>query len=534
MRNQHDEKNYIISYEVTDECLAKLKDKIPSEIFVKLELIKFKNYSNEKKFINRLKKEIGEDQFNRHQALILKSARQREKKEKDYYITYILSEDSILKLTDDLVDQDIITKLDALKNVKFASEKKFRHALKKHLSIRSLKKKSGKDRTERDLATIVHRAKKKIHVVKFTMTDHSFATIKDKIPGDVVAKLGVLKGKKFSNATDFENSLKVTLGRDQIQKYGSLIFSSAKVNKLTSFILTDESMEELVNVITPPDVLEHLESIKNKKYFTKFGFIRDLKSKIGNDQTRQYKSILSRYAKTVYRETIESILVAFIAAMILRIFVVQAFRIPTGSMKDTLLIGDFLLVNKFMYGVRTPDRIPLIDVEIPHFHLPALKEPRRGDIIVFKYPQDMKLDYIKRCVALPGQTVEIRNGILYIDNKPEGNSKPVGEKYDSEEGRSIRYFQITMENGKKFTIRHFQGWEYENYGPIKVPEGHYFMMGDNRDNSADSRSWGFLPRDNIVGEALIIYWSWDKNVTLYPWHRIFNKVRWTRITRLIR
>ena len=196
MRNQNDEKNYIISYEVTDDCLAKLKDKIPSDIFAKLEMIKFKSYPKEKKFANKLKKEIGEDQFNRHQSLILKFAKQREKKEKDYYITYILSDDSLLKLKDDLVDQDIITKLDALKNVKFSSEKKFLHALTKHLSVRSLKKKSGKDRTERDLATILHRAKKKIHIVKFTLSDHSFAMLKDKIPGDVAAKLGVLKGKK--------------------------------------------------------------------------------------------------------------------------------------------------------------------------------------------------------------------------------------------------------------------------------------------------------------------------------------------------
>ena len=114
--------------------------------------------------------------------------------------------------------------------------------------------------------------------------------------------------------------------------------------------------------------------------------------------------------KNIIREYVEAIGVALIAAMILRILLVQAFRIPTGSMKDTLLIGDFLLVNKFIYGVRTPDRIPLINVKIPYFRLPAFKQPKRGDIVVFKYHIDTKLDDIKRCVAVEGQTVEISKG----------------------------------------------------------------------------------------------------------------------------
>lgn len=240
-----------------------------------------------------------------------------------------------------------------------------------------------------------------------------------------------------------------------------------------------------------------------------------------------------REKKNIVREYTEAIVVALIAAMILRILVIQAFRIPTGSMKDTLLIGDFLLVNKFIYGVRTPDRIPLIDINIPHFRLPAFKEPKRGDIIVFKYPLDHKLDYIKRCVALPGDTVEVRKGDLYINNKPEGKPEFIKREYDSDENGYIRTYKITTGNGKRYNIRHHEE-RYnanDNYGPKVIPEGHFFMMGDNRDNSADSRSWGFLPRDNIVGEALIIYWSWDKNVPLY---RIFNKIRFSRIAQLIR
>lgn len=237
--------------------------------------------------------------------------------------------------------------------------------------------------------------------------------------------------------------------------------------------------------------------------------------------------------KNFVREYTEAILVALIAAMILRIFVIQAFRIPTGSMKDTLLIGDFLLVNKFIYGVRTPDRIPLIDVKIPYVRLPGFKKPQRGDIVVFKYPLDEKLDYIKRCVATGGQTVEVRKGDLYVDGELEGKQKFIKKVYDPEEGHYIVYTEITMKNGKKYTIRHYgdRNKHNDNFGPVKVPEGEYFMMGDNRDNSADSRVWGILPDENVVGEALIIYWSWDKHVPLY---RIFKKVRFARIGDLIR
>lgn len=308
--------------------------------------------------------------------------------------------------------------------------------------------------------------------------------------------------------------------------------------------------------------------------------------------------------KSKVREYVEAILVALVAAMILRILVVQAFRIPTGSMKDTLLVGDFLLVNKFIYGVRTPDYIPLVNIKVPYFRLPAFKDPKRGDIIVFKYPLDPKLDYIKRCIAVAGQTIEVRNGYLFVDGKPEGKSEFVKRVYDSAEGAYVLHYRITNDRGKSYEIRHHEitnyvspnfgplkapnGYEVqmqegmvlvngkpgakarltekmyqegkgqyllrylinsedgesfeishyqdvqrrpENFGPVRVPSGHLFAMGDNRDNSADSRSWGFLPRENIVGQALIIYWSWDNQVPLY---KMLKKVRWARIGDLIR
>ncbi len=250
-------------------------------------------------------------------------------------------------------------------------------------------------------------------------------------------------------------------------------------------------------------------------------------------QMNKTKPVSDKKAKSQVREYTEAILVALLAALVLRTFVVQAFRIPTGSMKDTLLIGDFLLVNKFVYGARTPDSIPFLDIALPFFRLPAFKAPQPGDIIVFKYPDDPKLDYIKRCIALGGQTVEMRDGVVFINGQPEGKQEFVKKEYDAEEGHYVLYYKITTARGKTYTIRHYEGHNLiqENFGPKMVPTGQYFMMGDNRDNSSDSRYWGFLPADNVVGEAMVIYWSWDKAV---PWYRIFNKVRWLRIGDLIK
>ena len=248
---------------------------------------------------------------------------------------------------------------------------------------------------------------------------------------------------------------------------------------------------------------------------------------------KQAQSARKTKKKSQLREYTEAILVALLAAMILRTFVVQAFRIPTGSMKDTLLVGDFLLVNKFIYGARTPDSIPFTKIQLPYLRLPAFKEPQPGEIVVFKYPKDPTLDYIKRCIAVGGQTVEIRNGDVFIDGKPEGKKEQIRRAYDPEEGHYVLYYRITRDDGKSYVIRHYadHNLEEENWGPLKVPEGYLFMMGDNRDNSSDSRYWGFLPRENVIGKALIIYWSWNHYL---PITKLFNKVRWKRIGMLIK
>jgi signal peptidase I len=225
--------------------------------------------------------------------------------------------------------------------------------------------------------------------------------------------------------------------------------------------------------------------------------------------------------KSVLREYAESFAVALILALIIKCSVVEAYKIPSGSMEDTLLIGDFLLANKFIYGAK----IPLLPV-----HLPALREPKPGDIVIFKYPRNPKVNYIKRCVAVEGQTVEIREKVLYVDGKrvPDPAMGKYTDSHFRPKGRDPR----------------------DNFGPYEVPQGYLFMMGDNRDNSADSRYWGPLPRELVLGKAMIIHWSWaadpsaplvtSKDLTSLPRNIFYNvihfpnRVRWNRIGDIIR
>jgi signal peptidase I len=225
--------------------------------------------------------------------------------------------------------------------------------------------------------------------------------------------------------------------------------------------------------------------------------------------------------KSIVREYVESFAVALILALIIKCSVVEAYKIPSGSMEDTLLIGDFLLANKFIYG----SKVPLLPIR-----LPALREPKPGDIVIFKYPRDPKVNYIKRCVAVEGQTVEIRNKVLYVDGKKIPDP-PSGKHTDS-------FIRPNVRDPR------------DNFGPYKVPQGYLFMMGDNRDNSADSRYWGPLPRELVVGKAMIIHWSWDsdpnapvvtrEDLLSIPKNVFYNiihfpkRVRWNRIGDIIR
>lgn len=305
--------------------------------------------------------------------------------------------------------------------------------------------------------------------------------------------------------------------------------------------------------------------------------------------------------KSAPRETIESLFIAIGIALVIRAGVVYPFKIPTGSMEGSLLVGDHILCNKFVYGIRTPDWIGIPYTKtgffIPFFRTPGFRKPQQGDVVIFKYPRDETEYYIKRCIAVSGDTVLIRDkrtfvngevfpnpphsqfidpriiplGIQQQDIYPSGsgnihNYGPVripapGDTFhftDSNRKKWFNRLQIILYEGNKITLSYggqsigltaknqnhwatairrypidnfdINGESLDNY-IYAVKYRQYFMMGDNRDNSLDSRYWGFVPERNVVGEALITYWSWDNEVPLY---RLFHKIRWRRLLGLIR
>lgn len=203
--------------------------------------------------------------------------------------------------------------------------------------------------------------------------------------------------------------------------------------------------------------------------------------------------------KSTFREYTEAIIIALVLALFIRTFIIQAFKIPSGSMLPTLLIGDHLLVNKFIYGVKIPFSGKVL---VP------VKDPQTNDVIVFKYPQDPTLDYIKRVIGVGGDVIECRDKTIFVN----------GKLFDDTHGFHV---DNTIVNG----IR-------DNFGPVTVPMGKVFVMGDNRDNSYDSRFWGFVDHKAILGKALILYWSWDVNQPLLSLER-FESVRWSRIGDII-
>ncbi|MBN2289699.1 MAG: signal peptidase I [Candidatus Glassbacteria bacterium] len=217
------------------------------------------------------------------------------------------------------------------------------------------------------------------------------------------------------------------------------------------------------------------------------------------------------------KEWAKSLGLAFILFLIIRIFLVQAFTIPTGSMERTLLVGDYLLVNKMVYGAKTPRKLPLLALELPILRLPGLETPRRGEIVVFEYPKDRDMDFVKRCVAVGSDTVEMRDKVLYINSIPQ--SEPYIQQVDPtirrDENRfySIDSFAWQKEYLVPEALFRLDG-EYrptrDNFGPLVVPEGKYFCLGDNRDYSNDSRFWGFVDERLIKGRPLILYYSWNK------------------------
>jgi signal peptidase I len=226
--------------------------------------------------------------------------------------------------------------------------------------------------------------------------------------------------------------------------------------------------------------------------------------------------------KSTAREYFESIAIAVILALFIRTFVVQAFKIPTGSMENNLLIGDHLLVNKFVYGsTATPVERAIL----------PMRAIGRGDVVVFKFPQEPDRDFIKRVIGLPGETLEVRNKKVYI------NGTPLDEPY-------VHFLVPPSAEGQEVAATDVR----ESYGPVTVPADQYFVMGDNRDNSQDSRWWGYLPRDLVKGKALMVYWSFESDRADYQDEGLgstvrgiadvvtgfFTRTRWERLLHQIR
>ncbi|MEJ5242815.1 MAG: signal peptidase I [Desulfomicrobiaceae bacterium] len=194
--------------------------------------------------------------------------------------------------------------------------------------------------------------------------------------------------------------------------------------------------------------------------------------------------------QTLLKEYVEALLIALLLAFVIRSFVVQAFKIPSGSMLQTLQIGDHLLVNKFLYGIKVP---------FTHVFITQFDGPKHGDIVVFEFPEDPSKDFIKRVIGLPGDVIEVREKQVY------------------------RNGELLHEPYVQHTDPRTNVLKRDNFGPVTVPEGKYFVMGDNRDESYDSRFWGFVDRAAIEGKAWILYWSWES----------LTSIRWERIGRLV-
>ena len=287
--------------------------------------------------------------------------------------------------------------------------------------------------------------------------------------------------------------------------------------------------------------------------------------------------------RTIQKKTFDffkNLFFAAIAALLIKSFLIETSRVPTGSMEKTIMVGDFLFVNKFIYGSSSPRNIPFTDIALPYFQLPAISEPDHGNIVVFEYPGDRDelqpiviSNYVKRCIGLPGDTIEIVDKVVFVN----GKEAPIPP--------NIQYLKPRpMMEGipNQYLYPKNSGWNEDNYGPYIIPKkgdvikltvdnvewyrtlinrelgaelvstyrgkvtidgkrvdtytikkDYYFMMGDNRDDSADSRFWGVVPRDKIIGEALMIYWSWNPNIPFSDFFNLLASVRLNRIAKLV-
>ena len=276
----------------------------------------------------------------------------------------------------------------------------------------------------------------------------------------------------------------------------------------------------------------------------------------------------------------KNLLFALIAALLIKTFLIETSRVPTGSMENTILVGDFLFVNKFIYGASSPRNIPFTNIRLPYFELPALTDPDRKDIVVFEYPgarEELKPEavdnYVKRCIGLPGDTIEIHNKVIFVNGKefyrppniqyrkpgiePPGvtdpNIFPKGYQWNGDnygplvipaKGDVVKLNKHNIEKFRTLINREFEKEvvtvrgddifiEGNKVTSYEIEDDYYFMIGDNRDNSLDSRFWGFVPRRLIIGEAFLIYWSWNPAIPFSDFFNLIGSVRWDRIAKLV-
>ncbi|MEW5841660.1 MAG: signal peptidase I [Bacteroidota bacterium] len=299
-----------------------------------------------------------------------------------------------------------------------------------------------------------------------------------------------------------------------------------------------------------------------------------------NEEKKETKKPLVKTQRQKFIEFWKNLLFAAVAAFLIKTFFIETSRVPTGSMEGTIKVGDFLFVNKFIYGSSSPRSIPFTDIALPYFQLPAIREPRRGDIVVFEYPGDRDelnaaeiTNYVKRCIGVPGDTIEIVDKVVFVNGKeahrpahiqyinsyctpkgiPNPRIFPKGSEFNEDNYGPIvvpkkgQVINLTTDNVEKWRIiidRELgrlavtvEGNQVMIDGkPVKsytLTKDYYFMMGDNRDDSADSRFWGFVPRDKIAGEAFLIYWSWDPSIPFSDFFNLLGSVRLGRIAKLV-
>ncbi len=257
-------------------------------------------------------------------------------------------------------------------------------------------------------------------------------------------------------------------------------------------------------------------------------------------------------SKNEFLSYIKIILYTFIIAICLRLFFVEAYNVPTKSMIGTIVDGDYLVVNKFIYGISTPRYLPFTDIEIPHLKFPALVYPKRGDIVVFQFPgnkdevkSQQHINFVKRCVGIPGDTIQIVDNTLYVNNRYGINSanRPnktnygpavvpkIGERIFINSDNINRWKVFIEREGHHVNVEndgsvYIDGIQTENY---TVEKNYYFMLGDNRNDSYDSRHWGFLSEDNVIGKALFVYWSWNQQLASSSLLDNVKSIRWSRV-----